>query len=192
MIIYFYAFWIGGTSGDVATTSITRGGKFKTTDADITGKITATSGQIAGLKIEGEGLTNQGFDNDAYIILRNDSHKVFAGIGGNVLPASTGTRAVARFTNEESSKYFGDVNYSVVCGAKGAVTNVALDMTLGGYVSGLRIKNTYMSSGGSTYATAKTIDKNVHSVLHFNSIKVRLELPPPYHLQQEKMTISIP
>lgn len=132
---------------------------------NLDGSMHASAGQIAGLKIEGEGLTNQGFDNDAYIILRNDSHKVFAGIGGNVLPASTGTRAVARFTNEESSKYFGDVNYSVVCGAKGAVKNVALDMTLGGYVAGLRIKNAYMSSGGSTYRTAKDIDKNVHSVL---------------------------
>ena len=129
------------------------------------GSMQASAGQIAGMKIEGEGLTNKGFDNDAYIILRNDSHKVFAGIGGDVLPASTGTRAVARFTNEESSKFFGDVNYSVVCGAKGAVNNVALDMTLGGYVAGLRIKNAYMSSGGSTYATAKDIDKNVHSVV---------------------------
>jgi hypothetical protein len=129
------------------------------------GSMEASAGQIAGMKIEGEGLTNKGFDNDAYIVLRNDSHKVFAGIGGNVLPASTGTRAVARFTNEESSKFFGDVNYSLVCGAKGAVTNVALDMTLGGYVAGLRIKNAYMSSGGSTYATAKDIDKNVHSVV---------------------------
>lgn len=129
------------------------------------GSMEASAGQIAGMKIEGEGLTNKGFDNDAYIVLRNDSHKVFAGIGGNVLPASTGTRAVARFTNEESSKFFGDVNYSVVCGAKGAVTNVALDMTLGGYVAGLRVKNAYMSSGGSTYATAKDIDKNVHSVV---------------------------
>ena len=132
---------------------------------NLDGSMHASAGQIAGLKIAGEGLTNQGFDNDAYIILRNDSHKVFAGIGGNVLPASTGTRAVARFTNEESSKYFGDVNYSVVCGAKGAVNNVAIDMTLGGYVAGLRIKNAYMSSGGSTYRTAKDIDKNVHSVL---------------------------
>lgn len=132
---------------------------------NLDGSMHASAGQIAGMKIEGEGLTNQGFDNDAYIILRNDSHKVFAGIGGNVLPASTGTRAVARFTNEESSKFFGDVNYSVVCGAKGAATNVALDMTLGGYVAGLRIKNAYMSSGGSTYRTAKGIDKNVHSVL---------------------------
>ena len=51
-----YAFWIGGTEGSTATTSITRGGKFKTTDADITGKITATSGQIGGFKLEDNNL----------------------------------------------------------------------------------------------------------------------------------------
>lgn len=129
------------------------------------GSMQASAGQIAGMKIKGEGLTNEGFDNDAYIILQNESHKVFAGIGGNVLAPSIGTRAVARFTNEESSKYLGDVNYAVVCGAKGAVTNVALDMTLGGYVAGLRIKTAYMSTGGSTYSAAKDIDKNVHSVV---------------------------
>ena len=129
------------------------------------GSMQASAGQIAGMKIEGEGLTNKGFDNDAYIILRNDSHKVFAGIGGNVLPASTGTRAVARFTNEESSKFFGDVNYSVVCGAKGAVTNVALDMTLGGYITGLRIKNARLSSGGSAYRSPVAIPKGTNSVI---------------------------
>lgn len=51
-----YAFWIGGTEGSTATTSITRGGHLKTTDADITGKITATSGQIGGFKLEDNNL----------------------------------------------------------------------------------------------------------------------------------------
>ena len=46
-----YAFWIGGTSGDVAITSITRGGKFKTIDADIMGKITAKSGFVGDFAI---------------------------------------------------------------------------------------------------------------------------------------------
>lgn len=132
---------------------------------NLDGSMQASAGQIAGMKIEGEGLTNEGFDNDAYIILRNDPHKVFAGIGGNVLPASTGARAVARFTNEESSKFFGDVNYSVVCGAKGAVTNVALDMTLGGYITGLRIKTARLSSGGSSYGSPVAIPKGTNSVI---------------------------
>lgn len=129
------------------------------------GSMEAIAGKIAGMKISGDGLTNEGFDNDAYIVLRNDTHKVFAGIGGNVLPASTGTRAVARFTNEESGKYYGDINYSIVCGAKGAVTNVALDMTLGGYITGLRIKNARLSSGGSAYRSPVAIPKGTNSVI---------------------------
>ena len=129
------------------------------------GSMETIAGKIAGMKISGDGLTNEGFDNDAYIVLRNDTHKVFAGIGGNVLPASTGARAVARFTNEESSKFFGDVNYSVVCGAKGAVANVALDMTLGGYITGLRIKTARLSSGGSSYGSPVAIPKGTNSVI---------------------------
>lgn len=142
--------------------AITANGTFR---IDTSGSMQASAGQIAGLKIEGEGLTNEGFNNDAYIVLRNDAHSVFAGIGGNVLPASTGTRAVARFTNEESSKYFGDVNYSVVCGAKGAVTNVALDMTLGGYITGFRIKTARLSSGGRSYGSPVAIPKGTNSVI---------------------------
>lgn len=142
--------------------AITANGTFR---IDTSGSMQASAGQIAGMKIEGEGLTNEGFDNDAYIVLRNDTHKVFAGIGGNVLPASKGARAVARFTNEESSKFFGDVNYSIVCGAKGAVTNVALDMTLGGYITGLRIKNARLSSGGSSYRSPVAIPKGTTSVI---------------------------
>lgn len=142
--------------------AITANGTFR---IDTSGSMQASAGHIAGMKIEGEGLTNEGFDNDAYIVLRNDTHKVFAGIGGNVLPASTGARAVARFTNEESSKFFGDVNYSIVCGAKGAVTNVALDMTLGGYITGLRIKNARLSSGGSSYRSPVAIPKGTTSVI---------------------------
>ena len=142
--------------------AITANGTFR---IDTSGSMQASAGQIAGMKIEGEGLTNDGFNNDAYIVLRNDTHKVFAGIGGNVLPASTGTRAVARFTNEESGKYYGDINYSIVCGAKGAVTNVALDMTLGGYITGLRIKNARLSSGGSAYRSPVAIPKGTNSVI---------------------------
>lgn len=161
-----YAFWLGGKTGAAATTSITRGGKLKSTSAEITGKIVAMSGQIGGLKIEGDALTNQGFNNDAYIVLRNDTNKVFAGIGGNVLPATAGdTQAVARFTIENTNNSFiGGINYAIICGAKGKATNVALDMTLGGYVTGLRIKNTFLASGG-TISQAVNIPKNAHSVV---------------------------
>lgn len=52
-----YAFWIGGTEGSKATTSITRGGKLTAKDAVITGTIYATSGTIGGLNITESGLS---------------------------------------------------------------------------------------------------------------------------------------
>ena len=149
-----YAFWIGGTEGSKATTSITRGGKFKTTDADITGKITATSGTFANVKINsgtiggfsisGNGLTNdRNFNDDAYIILRNDNAGAFAGIGGNLLPASSGLRAVARFENENKDKWFKydnlGQNYAMILSAKNADRNIALSI-LGGCIEGFALK----------------------------------------------------
>lgn len=131
-----YAFWIGGTEGSKATTSITRGGKFKTTEADITGKITATSGtfnnvtissgKIAGFAIRGNSLTNDSWENDASVIFRNDNKKCFAGIGGNVLPVETGVRAVARFENEDKTSQWNiRNNYAMYLSAKNGLYNFA-------------------------------------------------------------------
>ena len=131
-----YAFWIGGTEGSKATTSITRGGKFKTTEADITGKITATSGtfnnvtissgKIAGFAIRGNSLTNDSWENDASVIFRNDNKKCFAGIGGNVLPVETGVRVVARFENEDKTNQWNiRNNYAMYLSAKNGLYNFA-------------------------------------------------------------------
>ena len=60
-----YAFWIGGTEGSTATTSITRGGKLTAKAAVITGTINATSGQIGGLKITDAGLSIGSYSSDS-------------------------------------------------------------------------------------------------------------------------------
>ena len=57
-----YAFWIGGTEGSKANTSITRGGKLTAKNAVITGTITATSGKIGGLGITERGLSIGTYD----------------------------------------------------------------------------------------------------------------------------------
>ena len=63
-----YAFWIGGTEGSEANTSITRGGKLTAKDAVITGTIYATSGKIGGLNITERGLSIGTYgDSDQYI-----------------------------------------------------------------------------------------------------------------------------
>lgn len=119
---------------------------FTATNANITGTVNAKEGKIAGFTISGSGLTNAPFKNDAYIIFRNDYHGCFAGIGGNVLPAGTGARAVARFENEDEHDQWGlGYNVGMVVSAKGArvgddyTGNCAIDI-LGGYVSGFAIK----------------------------------------------------
>jgi len=60
-----YAFWIGGTEGSKATTSITRGGKLTAKDAVIIGTIYATSGQIGELKITDAGLSIGSYSSDS-------------------------------------------------------------------------------------------------------------------------------
>lgn len=158
-----YALWLGAPNGADAPFSVKRSGSTKMTDADVTGKITATSGQIAGMKIKGLALTNEDLNNDAYIILQNNKRNTFAGIGGNVSSVSTGLRTVAMFSNgEKRSKY--EQNFAMVVGASGAGTNIAIDIT-GGFISGLRIRTEYLTAGGGNINTPKKIPKGVNSVL---------------------------
>ena len=133
-------------------------GLFHCTNAEIEGTIKAVAGKIAGFTISGNGLVNEGFNNDAYVIFRNDNRKSFAGIGGNVLPAATGARAVARFENEDESDYWGlGYNIAALLSAKGAHPsdyggNIALDIE-GGCTRGLALKTQVI---GLEETTSKT------------------------------------
>lgn len=158
-----YALWLGAPNGADAPFSVKRSGFTKMTDADVTGKITATSGQIAGMKIKGLALTNEDLNNDAYIILQNNKRNTYVGIGGNVASVSTGLRAVAMFSNGEKRSMYNQ-NFAMVVGASGAGTNIAIDIT-GGFVSGLRIRTEYLTSGGGNINTPKKIPKGVNSVI---------------------------
>lgn len=161
-----YALWLGAETGKEAPFSVTSKGHLVATDVNVSGTIYATDGKIAGMKIDGTGLTNEGFDNDAHITLRNDTNKMYARIGGNVLPGtSSGMTAVAMFTNSRVSESIADINCALVCGASGAATNIAIDMTNGGYVMGLRVKVERLSSGGSSYNSPAQISKGVNSVV---------------------------
>lgn len=155
-----YALWLGAPNGADAPFSVKRSGFTKMTEADVTGKINATSGTfnnvsinsgtIGGFTISGNGLTNEkNFGDDAYIILRNDNAGAFAGIGGNLLPASSGLRAVARFQNENKSKWFKydnmGQNYAMILSAKNADRNIALSI-FGGYIEGFALKTTITTS----------------------------------------------
>ena len=142
------------------------------TNADVIGKITATSGKVAGFSISGDGLTNEGFNNDAYLVFRNDTNKCFAGIGGNVLPATSGARAVARFENHDEGDMWGlGANYGAIVSAQGAQTNVALHID-GGSVCGFAYKNKVVSSSGSL-----TLGRYDNNIVAINTTELTLSLP---------------
>lgn len=136
--------------------------------------------RIAGFVVSGNGLTNRDengyFTNDAYVIFRNDAHGCFAGIGGNVLPASTGIRGVARFENHDTEDFwYMGANYALLVSAQGGRENVAIQMN-GGSISCLALKtqiighdNIVQSSAPTTKSV--TLDRNVGSLYvstHFN------------------------
>ncbi len=132
-------------------------------NVEMLGKVVATSGQIAGMKISGLGLTNAGFDNDAYIILRNDKLNTFAGIGYHVAAYESGVNAVAHFSNGET-KDSGEKNYAMVVNAYGADDNIAIGIS-GGYIEGLRVKTGMLTAGGASSNSPVKISKGIHSIM---------------------------
>ena len=132
-----YPLWIGAITAADAKFKVKYGGQLEASEASITGTINATSGKIAGFTISGTSLTNTPWENDASIVFRNDKKNCFAGIGGNVLPASTGLRAVARFENEDKTDQWGlGSNYAMVLSAKNGTFNFAFAGTGSGILSG--------------------------------------------------------
>lgn len=142
-----YPLWIGAITAADAKFKVKYGGQLEASEVNITGTINATSGtfnnvtinsgKIAGFTIRGNSLTNTPWENDASIVFRNDNKNCFAGIGGNVLPAETGLRAVARFENEDKTDQWGlGRNYAMYLSAKNGRYNYAFYGTGSGILNG--------------------------------------------------------
>ena len=142
-----YPLWIGAITAADAKFKVKYGGQLEASEVNITGTINATSGtfnnvtinsgKIAGFTIRGNSLTNTPWENDASIVFRNDNKNCFAGIGGNVLPAATGLRAVARFENEDKTDQWGlGRNYAMILSAKNGTFNFAFAGTGSGILNG--------------------------------------------------------
>jgi hypothetical protein len=184
-----YPLWIGGATAAASKFKVKYGGQLEATEASITGKINATSGifnnvsinsgTIGGFTISGNGLTNEkSFDDDAYIILRNDKAGAFAGIGGNLLPASSGSlRAVARFENENKSKWFKydsmGQNYAMILSAKNADRNIALSI-FGGYIEGFALKTTITTSDNYSVSRTEHVVSFISDKNHTDWVTFRL------------------
>ena len=179
--------WAGSATPDDAPFRVIEDGKVIATDAEVhgtvyaedgefTGTVYANSGKIGGLEIVGNNLTNEGFQNDAYIILRNDAKGTFVGIGGNQMPATTLTEATARFENDladtQATAHVG--LYLKAGGVNGSDDvmpsgNIALYIS-GGKVAGLR---PYLRRVG----TSQTLSKLDYYVVCVNTDAITITLP---------------
>jgi hypothetical protein len=127
--------------------------------------------KIAGFSVSGNGLTNTPFDNDAYVIFRNDVHKCFAGIGGNVLPTTSGLRAVARFENEDTSDWWGlGRNVAMLLSAKNGTYNHAFlgegNGILNGWIDGYKYSKFTLSAANTIYNGYSNLKDNNRWVIY--------------------------
>ena len=138
--------------------------------------------KIAGFSVSGNGLTNTPFNNDAYVIFRNDAHKCFAGLGGNVLPTSSGLRAVARFENEDTSDWWGlGRNVAMLLSAKNGTYNHAFlgdgNGTLNGWIEGYKYSKFTLSSANTIYNGYSNLKDNNRWVIYSSVDNSGITLP---------------
>lgn len=143
--------------------------------------IKAHSGNIGGFKIAGSTLTNDGFDDDAAIIFRNDNCKVFGAMGGNTLPASSGLRAVARFENEDSSGTWCQRNIALILSAKNGQWNHAFtgtgNGTLNGWIAGFKFDRFTLTADNTIYSNYVNLRKNNHWLCKSTASNTGVALP---------------
>nr|UWG01450.1 MAG: Prophage endopeptidase tail [Bacteriophage sp.] len=151
------------------------------------------SSKIAGFSVSGNGLTNTPFNNDAYVIFRNDAHKCFAGIGGNVLPTSSGLRAVARFENEDTSDWWGlNRNIATLFSAKNGRYNHAFlgsgNGNLDGWIGGYRYSKYNLTSANTIYSGYSNLKDNNRWVIYSSVDNSGITLPK---LSEVRAALSI-
>lgn len=151
------------------------------------------SGQIAGFQISGNGLTNSPFTNDAYIIFRNDKYGCFSGIGGNVLPATSGSRAVARFENEDTHDQWGlGRNIAMLLSAKNGTYNHAFlgtgNGTLDGWIGGYHYTKFNLTTANTIYDGYTALKDNNRWVIYSSVSGSGITLPT---LQQVRNALGI-
>lgn len=146
--------------------------------------------KIAGFKIIGNGLVNEGFEDDAYVILRNDKYKCFAGIGGNVMPITSSLRSVARFENEDGNNHWGlgtlngvnwNRNIAVLFSAKNGRYNHAFlgsgNGNLDGWIGGYRYSKYNLTSANIIYSGYSNLKDNNRWVIYSSVNNSGITLP---------------
>lgn len=163
-------------------------GTLTCTDANITGKVTATSGTFTGIvyasggkfsgeieaksgligsfKIQGNGLTNNTFESDSYIIIRKDSEQKYAAFGNINI---TGFECMCYLYNDKVENNYAGSHYTQVLSSAGANDNTAL-LIKAGKIKGLAYHVEIVTYG-------QTINRETAVVICNNTSTITLTLP---------------
>ncbi|WP_321479773.1 carbohydrate binding domain-containing protein [uncultured Bacteroides sp.] len=131
-------------NADAVITGSLLASKIAATDIT-TGRLTVTTGaMVGGFKVSGYALTNEGFNNNAYIVMANSTIGTHVAFGANVADMVGSFCTTARIENKRTDSPFGDV-VALKVSASGSADNyvysdVALDIGHG-CISGLRLRN---------------------------------------------------
>ena len=139
-----------GTSGGVASEDYTTFDEDDPDDADgsgsfaptlwmnfATGEIHLGAGRVAGFRITGESLTNEGFENNARIMFRNNAKGLIAALGGSLGSMVDVERFVGWFENNEERMGAADRNTALKLRASGAAVNDAFNGEGNGVLDGM-------------------------------------------------------
>ena len=102
-----------------------------------TGEIHLGAGRVAGFRITGESLTNEGFENNARIMFRNNAKGLIAALGGSLGSMLDLERFVGWFENREERMGFADRNTALKLRASGAAVNDAFNGEGNGVLDGM-------------------------------------------------------
>ena len=140
-------------------------------NAYLEGTINAKNGIIGGFQIKGHSLTNDGFNDDAYIIMRDDSQDAFIGLGTNVFSPETGVIGCARIEYKYTDTWtqYIERRYGLYLDTRGAHDNISISLG-GGCIGGFAIFNKIVTDS----ITAITEDSNLVCI---NSSEITLTLP---------------
>ena len=126
-----YSLWLGASSGDSAPFSVKRNGKAKMTDADITGNVIATSGQIGGFKLEDNNLVC----SNARLVIGKESNNFTRMV---VLDAKSFTYASYNFA-------LSVVNYGIV--TQSSATHAGIHINVGASNASAQYPGIVMENG---------------------------------------------
>ena len=164
--------WAGGTTPANAAFRVDEDGKVIATKAEISGKVTATSGKIGAFDIQSGSLQNT--DGQGNITISNNGR--IAAMGGGTLSSVLGYDAAGGFRNDVTKSIAGSINMALYLSAYGAAQNFAFNGrgngVLNGMVEGYALQ--YVTPSASSVKVLDIADGKYISVYAINGTGLML------------------